>query len=69
MTLGIRLATHYSRDVELVGGFRFFRKTSQVLLLGPLTLGTSVGLMLRISGLCTIRCVEIPNLHFRIFSL
>lgn len=69
MTLGIRLATHYSGEVELVEGFDFSKKTSQVLLLGPLTLGTSAGLMLRLSGLCTIKCVEIPNLHFRIFSL
>lgn len=26
MTLGIRLATHYSGEVELVGRFRFFKK-------------------------------------------
>lgn len=45
---------------DLWEGFDF-SKTSQVLLFGPLTLGTSVGLMLSGSGRCTIQLVEIPN--------
>lgn len=32
-------------------------------------MGTSVGLMLGRSGLCTIKYVEIPNLHFKFFHL
>ena len=49
------------------GRVSIFQKTSQVLLSEPLTLGTSVGLMLSVSGLCTIKSVEIPTLHFKCF--
>lgn len=44
-----------------MGGFQFFKKTSEVLLSGPLSLGTSVGFRLSESGLCTRKFVEIPN--------
>ena len=43
------------------GRVSIFQKTSEVLLSGPLSLGTSVGLRLSESGLCTIKFVEIPN--------
>lgn len=66
MTSGIHLAT-IQEKLDLWDGFNFFLKTCQVLLFGPLTLGTSVGLMLSESGLCTIKFVEIPNLHFKFF--
>lgn len=43
------------------GRVSIFQKTSEVLLSGPLSLGTSVGFRLSESGLCTRKFVEIPN--------
>lgn len=65
MTSGLCLAT-ISEMWDLWEDFDF-SKHFPGMFFGLLTLGTTVGLMLSLSGLCTIKFVEIPKLYLNFF--